>query len=105
MIAALKAIRCVLASRLDRKPSWRGAVEWKPRPNGSVYFDYGTSWSPSAETLALTVGPNSSGTANLRPEFNRSYDAGTKCDPAGRAFAGTARCFQDDQSYRYSLRR
>jgi len=67
-------------SRLDRKPSWRGAVVYKPRENGSIYFDYGTSWNPSAETLSLTVGPAGTGTANLAPEFNRSYEAGTKWD-------------------------
>jgi len=67
-------------SRLDRKPSWRAAVVYKPRENGSIYFDYGTSWNPSAETLALTVGPTGTGTANLAPEFNRSYEVGSKWD-------------------------
>jgi catecholate siderophore receptor len=67
-------------SRLDRKPSWRAALVYKPRQNGSIYFDYGTSWNPSAETLALTVGPNGTGTANLAPEFNRSYEVGSKWD-------------------------
>ncbi|MGC1296815.1 MAG: TonB-dependent receptor, partial [Alloacidobacterium sp.] len=67
-------------SRLDRKPSWRGAIVYKPRENGSIYFSYGTSWNPSAETLALTVGPSGTGTANLAPEFNRSYEAGSKWD-------------------------
>jgi catecholate siderophore receptor len=67
-------------SRLDRKPSWRAAVVYKPRENGSIYFDYGTSWNPSAETLALTVGPSGTGTANLAPEFNRSYEVGSKWD-------------------------
>ncbi len=67
-------------TRLDRKPSWRGALVYKPAANGSLYFDYGTSWNPSAETLSLTVGPAGSGTANLAPEFNRSYEAGTKWD-------------------------
>ena len=72
-------------TRLDRKPSWRGALVYKPTATGSVYFGYGTSWNPSAETLALTVGPGGTGTAgagtaNLAPEFNRSYEAGTKWD-------------------------
>jgi catecholate siderophore receptor len=67
-------------SRLDRKPSWRGALIYKPVDNGSVYFAYGTSWNPSAEALALTVGPGDTGTANLAPEFNRSYEVGSKWD-------------------------
>ncbi len=67
-------------SRLDHRPSWRGALTYKPCPNGSLYFGYGTSWNPSAETLALTVGPAGTGTANLAPELNRSLEAGTKWD-------------------------
>jgi catecholate siderophore receptor len=65
-------------SRLDQKPSWRGALVYKPAANGSIYFDYGTSFNPSAEALSLTVGPAGTGTANLAPEENRSYELGTK---------------------------
>jgi catecholate siderophore receptor len=67
-------------NRLDRKPSWRAAAVYKPNTFGSIYFDYGTSFNPSAEALSLTVGPNGTGTANLAPEFNRSFEAGTKWD-------------------------
>jgi catecholate siderophore receptor len=67
-------------NRLDRKPSWRAAAVFKPTSYGSIYFDYGTSFNPSAETLALTVGANGTGTANLAPEFNRSYEIGSKWD-------------------------
>ena len=58
-----------------QKPTWRGALVFKPKPNGSVYFDYGTSFNPSAETLAL-----SQGTANLPPEENQTFEAGSKWD-------------------------
>jgi catecholate siderophore receptor len=67
-------------NRLDRKPSWRAAAVFKPTSYGSIYFDYGTSFNPSAEALALTVGANGTGTANLAPEFNRSYEVGSKWD-------------------------
>lgn len=67
-------------TRLDRKPSYRAALVYKPVAFGSVYFGYGTSFNPSAESLALTVGPSGTGTANLAPEFNRSYELGTKWD-------------------------
>src|ERR1700722_9842773 len=70
-------------TRLDRKPSWRAAAVFKPTSFGSIYFDYGTSFNPSAEALALTVGPSGTGTANLAPEFNRSYEVGTKWDLNG----------------------
>jgi catecholate siderophore receptor len=61
--------------RVDRMTSWRGAVVYKPRPNGSVYFSYGTSFNPSAEALALTAG-----TADVAPEKNKTYEAGSKWD-------------------------
>lgn len=61
--------------RLDTMPSWRGTVVYKPRPNGSLYFAYGTSFNPSAESLALTAG-----NANLPPEENQTFELGTKWD-------------------------
>ncbi len=62
-------------SRVDEMPSWRAAVVYKPVSIGSIYFDAGTSFNPSAETLAL-----SASTANLSPEKNRTYEFGTKWD-------------------------
>ncbi|HEX7361799.1 MAG TPA: TonB-dependent siderophore receptor [Bryobacteraceae bacterium] len=59
--------------RVDQKPTWRVALVYHPVPIGSLYFDAGTSFNPSAEALSL-----SAGTANLPPETNRSYEFGTK---------------------------
>jgi catecholate siderophore receptor len=81
-------------SRLDRKPSWRAAAVFKPTTFGSVYFDYGTSFNPSAESLSLTVGPAGTGTANLAPEFNRSYEVGTKWDLNQARFSVRADLFR-----------
>jgi catecholate siderophore receptor len=81
-------------TRLDRKPSWRAAAVFKPTTYGSIYFDYGTSFNPSAEALSLTVGPAGSGTANLAPEFNRSYEVGTKWDLNGARFSVRADLFR-----------
>jgi catecholate siderophore receptor len=61
--------------RIDQKPTWRAAAVYKPVSNGSLYFDAGTSFNPSAESLAL-----SAGTANLPPERNKTYEFGTKWD-------------------------
>ncbi len=61
--------------RVDEMPSWRAALVYKPVSIGSIYFDAGTSFNPSAETLAL-----SASTANLSPEKNRTYEFGTKWD-------------------------
>jgi catecholate siderophore receptor len=73
-------------SRVDEMPSWRAAVVYKPVSIGSVYFDAGTSFNPSAETLAL-----SASTANLPPEKNRTYEVGSKWDfPHNRLSLRTA---------------
>ena len=46
---------------------------YKPVSIGSIYFDAGTSFNPSAESLSL-----SASTANLPPEKNRTYEFGTQ---------------------------
>lgn len=61
--------------REDNLLSGSGAVVFKPLPNGSVYFAYGTSFNPSAEFVALAEN-----TANVAPEENKSYEVGTKWD-------------------------
>jgi catecholate siderophore receptor len=60
---------------VDMLPSYRAAIVYKPLENGSIYFDYGTSFNPSAEALALTVA-----TASLAPEKTRTFELGTKWD-------------------------
>ena len=59
--------------RVDKMPSWRAALVYKPAPFGSIYFDAGTSFNPSAESLSL-----SAATANLPPERNKTYEFGSK---------------------------
>ena len=60
-------------SQVVTEPSWRAAVVYKPASNGSIYFDYGTSFNPSAESLSL-----SASTAQVAPEENRTFEVGTK---------------------------
>jgi catecholate siderophore receptor len=62
-------------SRLDRAPSYRAAFVYQPNSHGSVYFDYGTSFNPAAESLSLSVP-----LANhlLAPEENETYEVGAK---------------------------
>lgn len=68
LTAAIKPI-----DQTVRQPSYRAAFVFKPNTHGSVYFDYGTSFDPSAETLSLSVA-----TSVLPPEENESYEAGAK---------------------------
>jgi catecholate siderophore receptor len=56
-----------------RKPSYRAALVFKPNTHGSIYFDYGTSFNPSAESLSLSVA-----TSVLPPEENETYEVGAK---------------------------
>ena len=70
--------------RLDEMPSYRGALVYKPLANGSIYFDYGTSFNPSAESLTLvsTAHTNSGAfpvaNAFLAPEKNQTFELGSK---------------------------
>jgi catecholate siderophore receptor len=59
----------------DNMPSYRAAIVYKPLPNGSVYFDYGTSFDPSASGLAV-----SAANGNLAPVKTRTYEVGSKWD-------------------------
>ncbi len=61
--------------RVDEMPSWRAAAVYKPAAMGSIYFDAGTSFNPSAESLSL-----SASNASLPPEKNVTYEFGTKWD-------------------------
>ncbi len=75
--------------RVDEMPSWRAAVVYKPISIGSIYFDAGTSFNPSAESLSL-----SASTANLPPEKNRTYEFGSKWDFASDRLSLRAAVFQ-----------
>ena len=55
------------------QPTYRAAFVYKPTQHGSVYFDYGTSFNPSAESLSLSVA-----TRILPPEENETYEVGAK---------------------------
>ena len=74
-------------------PSWRAALVYKPVAGASIYFDYGTSFNPSAETLALTVA-----TQNAPPEANRTFEVGTKWDLYSRKLSLRAAAFRTDKT-------
>ncbi len=57
----------------DYVPSPRVALVYSPTETLSAYLSYGTSYDPSAENLSL-----STGTVNLDPEKDRTYEAGVK---------------------------
>ncbi len=71
---ASNGVRTIL-SQTNNVLSYSTGVVYKPQKNGSIYFNHGTSFSPSSEQLSL-----STTTANLDPEKNISYEVGTKWD-------------------------
>ncbi len=75
--------------RDDDLPSWRGAIVVKPTDNGSIYFDYGTSFDPSAEGLSLSVA-----TASVAPESTTIYELGTKWNLLHNALSLTGSVYQ-----------
>ncbi len=80
-------------SRVDNMVSWRGALVFKPVHNGSIYFDAGTSFNPSAENLSLA-----DNTANLAPEKSLTFELGTKWDLFGERLSVTAAVFRDEKT-------
>ncbi len=70
---ATTTVPALAAERLDKQPTYRAAVVVKPRPAGSVYFDWGTSFNPAAESLSL-----SGNNATSAPEYNQTFEAGAK---------------------------
>lgn len=68
-------------SNTDDLLSWRAALVFKPRENGSIYFGYGTSFNPSLEGntgLVLNSASNSVNSINLDAEETRTFELGTK---------------------------
>lgn len=76
-------------ARTDDAVSFRAGAVYKPRPNGSVYLGYGTSFNPSAEGLAL-----SAATVTLEPEKSKSIEGGTKWDVFHERIALTSAIFR-----------
>lgn len=75
------------------KPSWRGALVYKPVEKGSIYFTYGTSWNPSAESLSLTAG-----NADVPPEENETFEFGTKWDLFDNRLSVRGSIFRTDKT-------
>jgi catecholate siderophore receptor len=79
--------------RVDVMTSWRGAIVFKPADNGSIYFDYGNSFNPSAESLSL-----SAANVDTAPEENKTYEVGTKWDLFAGKLSMRAAGFRTDKT-------
>ncbi|MFO1498171.1 MAG: TonB-dependent siderophore receptor [Verrucomicrobiota bacterium] len=78
--------------RSDLEPTWRSGLVFKPRPNGSIYFGYGTSFNPSAEGLTLATN-----NVSLAPELSQSFELGTKWDLFDQRLSVSAALFRTDK--------
>ncbi|HLG88247.1 MAG TPA: TonB-dependent siderophore receptor [Alphaproteobacteria bacterium] len=99
--AALNQItRINTADELDQVPSYRAAIVYKPASNASIYFDYGTSFDPSAETLSQITSGRSLGVGfeGLAPEKNRNFETGTKWDVLAGKLSLTAALFREEKT-------
>lgn len=76
-------------SRNDDLPTYRAAIVYKPTTDGSVYFSYGTSFNPSAESLSL-----SAATASVAPEKTTTYEVGSRWNLLGQRLTVSGAVYQ-----------
>ena len=75
-------------THVDNIASPRAAITYKPAPDVSLYFSYGTSFNPSAENLSLAAS-----NADLGPERDRTFEAGAKAQVLDGKLSLTAAAF------------
>ena len=79
--------------RVDTMTSGRAGAIFKPRPEGSIYLGFGTSFNPSAEGLSL-----SAANVGLEPEKTRNLELGTKWDLFRQQLSATAALFRTEKT-------
>jgi catecholate siderophore receptor len=87
-------------NRVDTLPSWHGALLYKPAETGTVYFSYGTSFNPSAETLDIisSFTSFSLNNANIGPEKSQNFELGTKWSLLDGGLMANASLFETDKT-------
>jgi len=84
--------------RVDRAPSGRAGLVWKPVNRGSVYGAFSTSFNPSFDgAFGLTLAATGVNNAALPPERSRNIEVGTKWDLTTGLFA-TLALFHTDKT-------
>jgi catecholate siderophore receptor len=85
----------------DSMVSWRGGVVYKPRPAGSIYFGYGTSFNPAVDAAAtgaaLSTAETAANNPTLEPEESRNYEVGTKWDVKRNRLSVTGAVFRTEK--------
>ena len=85
--------------QIDDKPSFRGSLLYKPTVGGTLYFDYSTSFNPSAEALSQITAVRSLNTGNigLPPEENETYEVGAKWNLLGSKLQVQGALFREEK--------
>ncbi|HUO02645.1 MAG TPA: TonB-dependent receptor, partial [Rhizomicrobium sp.] len=88
-----------ITNREDTLPSWHGALLYKPTENGTLYFTYGTSFNPSAETLDIisSFTSFSLNNENIGPERNKTMELGTKWSLLDGGLMANGSIFETDK--------
>jgi catecholate siderophore receptor len=85
-------------SRTDNMLSWKTGLVFKPRPNGSIFIGYGSSFNPSAEGLVLSDGSGRApANVDTEPEESRTLEIGTKWDYFNHRLSLSAAAFRTDK--------
>lgn len=97
-------------TRSDSEFSGQGAVIYKPRPNGSIYFGYGSSFTPlissgtNDNASFQPAGGGAQGGAvieagfDVDPERDESFEIGTKWDLLDNRLGLTAAIFRSEKT-------
>lgn len=87
--------------RNDRMFNYTAGLLYKPAPNGSVYFNIGTSSNPTGETAGQSGGADGvaggrlfAGNMHVPPERTRAIELGTKWDILDNKLSLTAAIFK-----------
>ncbi|MEI9929955.1 MAG: TonB-dependent siderophore receptor [Rhizomicrobium sp.] len=80
-------------SHVDNIVSPRAALVYKPSDDTSVYFSYGTSFNPSAESLSLSASNQA-----LAPEKDRTFELGGKAQVLDGLLSLTAALFNTEMT-------
>lgn len=99
---AAPALTVSQLARDDSEPSFKAALTYKPKENGSIYLGYGTSFNPSTENLTYIAPPSgTNSTASLfeaAPEESNTLELGTKWDLFDEKLALTAAIFRTEKT-------
>ena len=80
--------------RTDDLLSWRSGIAFKPLPNGSIYFGYGTSFNPSLEGNTGLTG----NFLDVDPEESQNFELGTKWDLLQERLSLSAAVFRTEKT-------